>query len=197
MKALGRENGWLALAAPTRRGARRAHKRAGTAPQEAIHPYERFLRARVKRLEFADWTPEIAAEMQAAFLAALNSREPMPEEMRYELFLAFREVCAGIESPLLAPVRRHGGRQHPIARDLQADAMRYLQWVRASKIADHAPVKTVADTYGMTTTRVQQWQREWKGRELPPILPVYRSANFVTALMRTSGKAYRRFIKDD
>lgn len=156
-------------------------------------------------------TPQAIAEMQLAILEALRSGEPLPDEMRLHLTLAFEYLCAGVAFDLITPVKRPGGRQPPIARHLQAAAIRYLRWVEDGRIDDQAPVSTIAAAYGVSTRAVGYWKSQWKGQGTPPVYQPWvdawnkdresawtagrRREHPVKAFMQASGKHYERLTK--
>jgi hypothetical protein len=107
--------------------------------------------------------------MQRAIRDALRSGEPLPGEIRGDLAHAFEELCAGSRPELLAPVPHPGGRQRPIAKALQAAAIRYLRWVAEGRIDDPRPIATVVKAYGVTRRTVHGWVRAWKAEPTPPL----------------------------
>jgi hypothetical protein len=139
------------------------------------------------------YSAEAVFGMQRAILAALKSEAALPVEIRAHLAIAFEELCAGIASDLLTPLKHAGGRERPIAKHLQADAVRYLRWVEDGRIDDPAPTKTVAAAYGVDARTARNWQRVWHNQPTPPLFEEY-GPDMVTALMRISGRAYRRFL---
>lgn len=155
------------------------------------------------------YTPEAIARMQQAILDVLRADGPIPGEIRDHLAFAFEEICAGIESDLLTPVKRGGGRERPIAKHMQTAAIRYLRWVADGRIKDKRPTKTVAEAYGVTDSAVRGWKRAWRTTPTPDIEealgePGYDEesgneeknlADAVTKFMEVTGKAYHRFIK--
>jgi hypothetical protein len=132
--------------------------------------------------------------MQRAILDALRADGPIPGEIRDHLAFAFEDICAGIESDLLSPVKRGGGRERPIAKHMQAAAIRYLRWVADGRIEDKRATATVAEAYGVTDRTVRGWNKAW--RELPtPGLAEEFGADEVARFMRAIGGQYHRFIK--
>ncbi len=152
------------------------------------------------------YTPEAIGGMQRAILYALRADGPLPEEIRMDLAFAFEEICAGIFSDLLTPVKRGGGRERPIAKHMQADAIRYLRWVEDGRIQDRSPTKTVAEAYEVGERTVRNWQTAWGDIPTPSINEVLgevadkpgidyeKLAYLVTRFMKVSGKQYRRFV---
>lgn len=107
------------------------------------------------------------SKMQFAVLQALKSGEPLPDEIRRDLAIAFEDLCAGVASDLLTPVRQRGRPHRPIKRHLQEAAIRYLRWVEDGRIADNQAIKTVASRYRVTEQTVITWQRNWEGKPTP------------------------------
>lgn len=162
-------------------------------PSKLQTPYGRYLDAKVVRLETGKFSPDVVEEMQRAFLDALRSKSLLPDEMQVELAFAFEQVCAGIESELLTPIKRPGGREPPIAKHLQSDAIRYLRWCADGRISDTSPTKTVADAYSVDTRTIRGWLTAWKDKPTPVIFEDY-GAKQVAAFMKASGKQYKRFL---
>lgn len=136
--------------------------------------------------------PEAVDEMQAAILDALRTGEPLPLEMQRHLAVAFEYLQAGIAHLLLTPVRRPGGREAPILKHLQIDALRYLRWCEDGRISDSKPLSTVGTAFGVSTKTAGNWSRAWKGAALPPA-PAHFGGPEVTEALKTSGAAYHRF----
>jgi hypothetical protein len=139
------------------------------------------------------YTPDAIKSMQLAILDALRADGPLPGEIRDHLAFAFEEICAGIESDLLTPVKRAGGRERPIAKHMQSGAIRYLRWVEDGLISDKHPTATVAGAYGVTDRTVRGWNKAWRGMPTPEISEEF-GAEEVTNFMISIGKQYRRFI---
>lgn len=140
------------------------------------------------------YTPEAIEGMQRAILNALRADGPIPSEIRDHLAFAFEEICAGIKSDLLSPVKRGGGRERPIAKHMQAAAIRYLRWVEEGRIQDKRPTATVAEAYDVTDSAVRGWKRAWRTLPTPGIADEF-GTNEVAKFMRATGRQYRRFIK--
>lgn len=164
------------------------------------------------------YTPEAIEGMQRAILDALRADGPLAGEIRDHLAFAFEEVCVGIESDLLSPVRRGHGRERPIAKHMQAAAIRYLRWVKDGRIKDKRPTAKVAEAYGVTDRAVRGWMRAWGTRPTPGIDEAFGEPGFeevsedeevsgyqekkekkladtVTKFMMATGRQYHRFIK--
>lgn len=139
------------------------------------------------------YTPEAIEGMQRAILDALRADGPIPDEIRDHLAFAFEEICAGIESDLLTPVKRGGGRERPIAKRMQAVAIRYLRWVADGRIEDRRPTSTVAEAYGVTDRTVRGWNEAWRALPTPGLAEEF-GADAVARFMRATGGQYRRFI---
>lgn len=137
-------------------------------------------------------SPEAVEEMQAAILDALRTGEPLPLEMRHHLAIAFEYLQAGIAHLLLTPVKRAGGREAPILKHLQIDALRYLRWCEDGRISDVRPFSTVGTTFGVSTKTAGNWSRTWKDVTLPPA-PAHFGGPEVANALKTSGAAYQRF----
>lgn len=140
------------------------------------------------------YTPEAIEGMQRAILDALRAGGPLPDEIRDHLALAFEEICVGIKSDLLSPVKRGGGRERPIAKHLQAAAIRYLRWVEDGRIEDKRPTATVAEAYGVTDRAVRGWKSAWRTLPTPGFIEEF-GADEVAKIMRATGEQYHRFIK--
>ncbi len=116
-------------------------------------PYDRYLDAKVERLDKAKESEKGRKQTQAAMAEALRehatNKRSLPEEMAADLCFAMRDVAEGFENPLFQPVRGRGsqGRQ-PTENSCIEDAVRYLRAVEASIIDDKHPVKTVHEAYG-------------------------------------------------
>ena len=138
------------------------------------------------------------SEMQAAMLNALRSSEPLPEEMRLHLCFAFENLCAGKADDLVTPVKKPGGREPPIAKHTQEDAIRYLRWCDDGRIKDLSPLGTVGTAYGVGTRTVRNWREGWGDKPTPPLLedgdtePAVE-AERVVECMRHGGNHYQRF----
>lgn len=149
------------------------------------------------------YTPEAIEGMQRAILDALRADGPIPGEIRDHLAFAFEEICAGIKSDLLSPVKRGSGRERPIAKHMQAAAIRYLRWVEDGRIDDKRPTATVAEAYGVSKRTVQNWQIAWDDLPTPGIHDELGAdeerdrelAEAVAKFMRATGGQYHRFIK--
>ena len=139
------------------------------------------------------YTPKAIDGMQRAILDTLRADGPIPDEIRDHLAYAFEDVCAGIESDLLSPVKRGGGRERPIAKRLQAAAIRYLRWVADGRIEDSRPTATVAEAYGVTDRTVRGWNEAWRALPTPELADEF-GADAVARFMRATGGQYRRFI---
>ena len=137
-------------------------------------------------------SPEAVDEMQAAILDALRTGEPLPAEMQRHLSLAFEYLQAGIAHLLLTPVKRPGGREAPILKHLQIDALRYLKWCEDGRIADVRPLSTIGTAYGVATKTVRNWRSHWEGTVLPEAPPHFGQQD-VRAALQASGAAYHRF----
>lgn len=141
------------------------------------------------------YTPEAIKGMQQAALAALLAEDPIPGEIRNHLAFALKEVCAGFESDLLSPVKRGGGRERPIAKQMQAAAIRYLRWAEDGRIQDTRPTATVAEAYGVTDRTVRNWNNAWRAEPTMELANDEWGADVVAALMQSTGKQYHRFIR--
>jgi hypothetical protein len=169
-------------------------------PRSIRKAYHAYLEARLlptSKNETGEhcYTPQAIQEMQQAILSALKAKGTIPKEMRLHLAFAFEEVCSGINSDLLAPVKRGGGRERPIAKHMQADAIRYLRWVENGRITDERPTATVAEAYGVTGRTVRGWKEAWREMPTPRIIEELATAETVARVMRASGKQYHRFVK--
>lgn len=153
----------------------------------------RYLSTDSDPTEGGEYTPVALAGMQRAILDALQSDGPLPDEMRLHLAFAFEYLCAGIAPDLLTPVKRPGGREEPIAKHMQAAAIRYLRWVEEGRIQDSHPTSTVATAYSVATRTVRNWQNAWCDLPTPGIHEEY-GADAVTRFMKATGNQYRRFI---
>lgn len=140
------------------------------------------------------YSPEAIEGMQRAILDALRADGPLPEEIRTDLAFAFEETCAGIASDLLQPVKRRGGRERPIAKHMQAAAIRYLRWVEDGRINDDKPTSTVADAFGVNARTVRNWKEAWRDSSTPSIDDEF-GAEAVAKFMKAIGAQYRRFVK--
>ena len=190
--AARQQNGWAGLEAQSKPS---RNKIPPTSPRTTKQksPYGRYLDAKVGRLETGEFSPHIAEKMQRAFLDALRSRDPLPDEMRVELAFAFEYVCAGYSPELLTPIKRPGGREPPIAKHLQSNAIQYLRWCDDGRISDVSPTKTVSNAYNVGARTVRSWVRAWAGIPTPELHEDY-GAKEVTAFMKVSGKQYKRFL---
>ena len=158
-----------------------------------LSPYRRYIDARCLPTPDAKHAADAVQAMQSAMLDALRGTAPLPEEMRLHLALAFEYLCAGVEFDLVTPVKKPGGREAPIAKIAQEDGIRYLRWCEAGRIADAAPVNTVAAAYSVEPRTVRGWRAAWLDRATPPLA---KGLGFeqVIDFMRISGRAYRRFV---
>lgn len=140
------------------------------------------------------YKPEAIEGMQRAILDALRADGQLPGEIRNHLAFAFEEVCTGIESDLLSPVKRGGGRERPIAKHMQAAGIRYLRWVEDGRIEDERPTATVASAYGVTDRTVRFWKSAWRTLPTPGLCDEF-GADAVVKFMKATGGQYHRFIK--
>jgi hypothetical protein len=175
---------------PTKTAKNSSGKTGGETKQRSA--YGRYLDAIFLPTSEGEYSSEAITEMQHAMLDLLRSEEPMPEEMRRHLSLAFESLCAGVEYDLVTPVRRPGGRVAPILKATQEAGIRYLRWCVKNKIQDTAPTSTVATAYGVGTRAVRYWYKEW-GTKATPALRRGLRARHVVSFMEISGKAYQRF----
>lgn len=163
--------------------------------------YKRYLDASCMPTPNGEYSPAAVGEMQAAMLDALQSGAPLPDEMRLHLCLAFEYLCEGVEFDLVTPVKRTGGREPPIAKKTQEEAIRYLRWCDEGRITDPSPPSTVGTAYGVTTRTVWNWRKGWGDKPTPSLLPMGQygkvdqkaEAALVGKLMRSGGKQYQRF----
>lgn len=154
--------------------------------------YGRYLDAISLKTAGGQYQPEAIREMQAAFLDALRTPGPLPNEMRLHLAWAFEHLCTGIAYDVLAPVKRPGGRELPIAKTTQESGIRYLRWCGDGRIQDGSSTSTVATSYGVSTRTVRNWYAAWNDRPTPPLFEEYGPAQ-VEKFMRLDGAAYQRF----
>jgi hypothetical protein len=139
------------------------------------------------------YTDKAVAEMQRAIRDALRSDDPLPAEMQHDLAFAFEFLCEGVAADLLTPVKRPGGRESPIAKKTQEEAIRYLRWAEDGRIADPNPVATVALSFQVDKRTVRNWRSNWENRAAPPVLDEL-GAEQVIRIMKAAGSQYRRFI---
>lgn len=164
--------------------------------------YHRYLNARCTPTPQGEYSPAAVGEMQAAMLYALQSGKPLPDEMRLHLCLAFEYLCEGIAFDLVTPVKRPGGREPPIAKKTQEDAIRYLHWCDDGRIKDPSPPSTVGTAYAVSTRTVLNWRKGWRDKPTPLLLPLAggggvnqqaAEADLVGKFMRIGGMQYQRF----
>ena len=148
--------------------------------------FERYLEAKVKRLEIKKDAPEIIAEIQSAYLGAIedhmlwmetkdnappNKVEGMPlhPEMAFELKTYFTDVVAGHRNKYFEPVSKGRGKlgRTPTELSCIGNAVRYHHYVKIGKIKDKHPVKTIHELYGggknlvkTHRTTVEGWLRD-------------------------------------
>lgn len=96
-------------------------------------------------------------EMQIAFHEALNSTDPLPDEMRKFLAIGFENLCSGHEFQLFEPYKRRGRPTSPYGEALKAYALNYKQLVDAHIIEDQNPIETIALAYGVNIKTVKNW----------------------------------------
>lgn len=166
-------------------------------------PLRRYWAAKYKGLAFrhllpggeaqpappADQRAPDFGEMQRAMLAALRSDLPLPIDMRRDLAHAFEVLCAGMKDELLTPITRAGGREHPDAKDIQADGIRYLR-VREASGETAGAIDAVAAAYGVSRRAVGNWATAWREqpvRDLPPHVSYIE-------MMQISGRLYQRLF---
>jgi hypothetical protein len=152
-------------------------------------PIARYLDAKESRLMSGEFSKAIRKEMQEAFLEALQSRDPLDEEMRIELMFAFEALAAGYAPELLTPVTRRGAPSNktPIDKCLQQDAMRYINWATAGfrlkfidkddvvsmiegKIDDLKPFRTVAEAYDLVERTIRNWHKNHDPKDIPKLV---------------------------
>ncbi|MGX6570425.1 hypothetical protein [Cupriavidus necator] len=167
--------------------------RADTAESNGESPYAQYLRAKEKRLETGAFSRDIVRTMQQAFARALKSGEPMPEEMLVELRFAFEDLCAGIKPDLFSVIAA-GGAEPPIAKYLQQDGLRYIEWAQDGRIDDPTPVATVAKAYGVTQKTVRKWRQKQQedGIALPKL--VFDNAEHVRRMLKIASGQYKARI---
>lgn len=163
--------------------------------------YERYLDARSMPAPQGEYSPAALAEMQAAMLAALQSGDPLPDEMRLHLCFAFENLCEGVAFDFITPVKRPGGREPLIAKMTQEAAIRYLHWCDDGRIQDPSPPGSVGVAYRVSTRTVLNWRKAWGEKPIPSLLSLgnYGEVNqtaeaaWVGRLMRIGGQQYQRF----
>lgn len=155
--------------------------------------YTRYLDAKCLPTPDGKYTPDALYEMQQAMLDALRSDDPLSGEMQSDLAFAFEYLCAGFTFDLLKPVKRSGGSKPPIAKYLQAAAIRYLRWVEDGHISDPRPIATIAEAYQVAERTVREWRKAWRERPTPSLDDAF-GAEQVTGFMKGAGKQYPRFI---
>lgn len=170
---------------------------------KANSAYARYLNARfeIEQTQQGEYTPGALKEMQAAMLDALQSSDPLPEEMRLHLCFGLEHLCAGVAFDLFTPVKRPGGREPPILKKTQEAAIRYLHWCKDGRINDKSPTSTVGTAYGVNTRTVSNWLKAWGERPTPPLKPIENygevdqaaEAARVARFMSISGTQYPRF----
>ena len=156
---------------------------------------------------------EAAAKMQVAFLHVLKTAEPIPDEMRVELAIAFEHLCAGKPVDLFTVVPAPGRKELPIAEMLRKDARRYIAWVKGGRIPDPNPFRSIAQAYGVTERTAHRWYESWSDDErlevrlqfkdiyhkndpdyVSPEVEQKRDAAFVEKQMKISGRQYQKFV---
>lgn len=155
-------------------------------------PYEIYLEGKLMPSPQGCDSDVAIEKMQQGIYLALLSKEPLPDEMRLHMAFAFERLCAGITDDLLAPVRRGGGRQDPIAKHMQAAAVRYVRWCEDEKISDPSPRRTVAEAYGVSARTVGNWLSVWESKKTP--IADWYGATEVARFMVIEGSQYHRFI---
>ncbi len=147
---------------------------SGDTPQPST-PYGRYLTA----METTD-----CLQMQEAFLEIFASDQPLPDEMRNRLAIAFEYLCAGVADPLLAPVKRRGGREEPLAKHMQKAAIRYLRWCEDKRF--------VANAYGVSIRTIERWIEEWRDKPIPPFADGFPDEERKYRIIEKAGEAYKR-----
>jgi hypothetical protein len=153
--------------------------------------YGRYLDSVCLPTPEGEYTSEAISGMQHAMLDLLRSEEPIPDEMRRHLSLAFEYLCAGFEFDLVTPIRKRGGREMPIAKHFQECGIRYLRWCEETKITDSIPTSTVATAFGVSTKTVGVWYKKWGDKSTPPLFDEWGAAQ-VKKFMEISGTNYQR-----
>lgn len=161
---------------------------------DTLSPHTRYLDAACDAGNVGSYTKENILLMQQAMRDALHSRDPLPDEMRSHLALAFEFLCNGFEYDLLTPAVSRGGRENPVAMQAQEAAIRYLRWVGDGRITDQFPVRSVASAYKVTERTVRNWIKSWSSKPTPPILEEF-GADGVDRFMKATGKQYHRFSR--
>lgn len=156
-------------------------------------PYSRYLDAKGLPTPNGKYSPDALLEMQQAMLDALCSDDQLPAEMQRDLAFSFEYLCAGFTFDLLKPINRSGGSKPPIAKYLQAAAIRYLRWVEDGHISDPRPIATIAEAYQVAERTVRGWRKAWRDRPTPSLDDAF-GAEHVTGFMKGAGKQYPRFI---
>lgn len=168
-----------------------------------LGPYERYLDAKVERLDKGKESEKGRKQIQAAMAEALRehyrNKRSLPEEMAVDLYSAMRDVAEGFKNPLFQPVRGRGsqGRQ-PTEKSCIGDAVLYLRAVEASIIDDKHPVKTVHEAFGgsdicggagLARRTIEQWKND---ERFAYVKPEGYEPKLIKAKLRFSGSFYSR-----
>ena len=168
-----------------------------------LGPYERYLDAKVERLEKGKESEKGRKQIQAAMAEALREHATnelsLPEEMAADLYVGMRDVAEGFENNLFKPIRRRGGQgRQPTENSCIGDAVRYLLAVEAGIIDDKHPVKTVHEAFGgsdicggggLARRTIEQWKND---ERFAYVKPEGYEPKLIIALMRRSGHFYSR-----
>lgn len=150
-------------------------------------PQNLYLDAQDAMCKDKGWTPRVAAMMQTAFVAAIESGRPLPAEMADELLSAFREVAAGVQAPLFTPSKSPGHREDPFAKVLIGYAVGYLEAVDQGRLEDAAPIRTVATAFDCTERTVRGWRQRYTPRMF--------AGSMTKQTLESIGKRYRAILK--
>ena len=140
----------------------------------------KFVHAKSVLNETKEYAPKLIKKLQEGFCEAVDdhldwlrtqggphlllSEKPKGEQFDTEMMLwiqkALRDVLAGHKSPFLEPTTAEGigslGESY-LKKKLIEDAVFYRHCVEKGLIKDPEPVKTIALSYGVSTSAVQKW----------------------------------------
>ncbi|MCC5794005.1 MAG: hypothetical protein JJT85_04625 [Chromatiales bacterium] len=125
--------------------------------------YRKFLAARVELSQRDQWTQSIRIRMQEAYAEALASGEPLTDEMRQGLALAFRQLASGELPELFKPDPGPGRRMAWVSEMAIRSAVDYVRLSEEGLVHDAQPIKNVAAHFGVNERTVKTWLKKVKG----------------------------------
>jgi len=134
-------------------------------------PYSLYLHAKYDRLQRGD-TLENIKVMQNAILLALRSDEPLKDEIKTELLVAFESLCKGYEPKLFSVSKGEGAKLKPVLEICIQDAVNFVAGAEifGGKKGKIEAEKLVSEEFGVTAKQARSWVKKYSP-QLKSILP--------------------------